>query len=216
MHPLHRILISLTVSLAAFFTFRFFENNLLNCLIVLWDIFALTYVALSWYVIFNRGIADIMKTARRDDGSLIYVSIIIILACFASMLAVLFLVLGSDSTGEKYQFVRVASAVIGMLLSWAMVHTTFTFHYAHIFYDESLEGSAEYRGGLDFPDKNVKPDYLDFAYFSFVIGMTFQVSDVEISSKRIRRLALVHSLLSFGLNTFVVALTINIIAGLKK
>jgi uncharacterized membrane protein len=67
---------------------------------------------------------------------------------------------------------------------------------------------------LIFPGK-MKPDYLDFAYFSFVLGMTFQVSDVEIASQRIRRIALVHGLLSFTLNTFVVALTINLIAGLK-
>ena len=67
---------------------------------------------------------------------------------------------------------------------------------------------------LDFPG-NAKPDYLDFAYFAFVIGMTFQVSDVEIPSRTIRRTALAHSLLSFALNTFVVALTINLIAGLK-
>ncbi len=69
--------------------------------------------------------------------------------------------------------------------------------------------------GLEFPG-NAKPNYLDFAYFSFVIGCTFQVSDVEISSPKIRRVVLFHGLLSFGLNTFVVALTINLIAGLAK
>jgi uncharacterized membrane protein len=102
-----------------------------------------------------------------------------------------------------------------MLLSWIMVHTVFTFHYAHMYYDVPDEGSSKISGGLDFPGEK-EPDYIDFAYFSFVIGCTFQVSDVEISSRKIRRMALLHGLLSFGLNTFVVALTINLIAGLKK
>ena len=69
-------------------------------------------------------------------------------------------------------------------------------------------------GGLNFPEDN-NPDYLDFAYFSFVMGCTFQVSDVEITSKRIRRIAMVHGILSFILNTFVIALTINLIAGIS-
>ena len=98
-------------------------------------------------------------------------------------------------------------AVGSMISSWALVHTLYTFHYAHLYY--KTKGGK----GLDYPGDE-KPDYLDFAYFSFVMGCTFQVSDVEISSKEIRRVALFHGLLSFALNTFVVALTINIIAGL--
>ncbi len=94
-----------------------------------------------------------------------------------------------------------------------MVHTMFTFHYAHIYYDDDENNAAHHAGGLEFPKE--KPDYLDFAYFSFVIGMTFQVSDVEISARLIRRVALLHGLLAFLLNTFVVALTINLIAGLR-
>ena len=92
--------------------------------------------------------------------------------------------------------------------------TIFTFHYAHLYYfkdkDDTVDGNA-----LEFP-KEDKPDYPDFAYFAFVIGMTFQVSDVEINSRIIRRTALAHGLLAFALNTFVVALTINLIAGLKN
>jgi uncharacterized membrane protein len=70
-------------------------------------------------------------------------------------------------------------------------------------------------GGLVFPDDD-KPGYSDFAYFSFVLGMTFQVSDIQITSKRLRRIALLHGILSFGFNTIIVALTINVIAGLTK
>jgi uncharacterized membrane protein len=95
-----------------------------------------------------------------------------------------------------------------------MVHTTFCFHYAHLYYDDADEDTEIFAGGLDFPNEKT-PDYMDFVYFSFGIGMSFQVSDVDITSKTIRRLVLLHGLLAFGLNTFVVALTINLIAGLK-
>ena len=101
-----------------------------------------------------------------------------------------------------------------MFMSWGLVHTTFSIRYAHLYYGNS--SSKDVKGhGLDFPG-DVDPDFIDFAYFSFVIGMTFQVSDVEISSRRIRRLTLVHSLISFIFNTVIVALTINALAGLSK
>ena len=102
-----------------------------------------------------------------------------------------------------------------MMLSWIMVHTLFGFHYAHLYYGDDTNDPSSHAEGLEFP-KEKKPDYLDFAYFAFVIGMTFQVSDVDITGRSIRRVALLHGLLSFGLNTFVVALTINLIAGLLK
>jgi uncharacterized membrane protein len=88
--------------------------------------------------------------------------------------------------------------------------------YAHFYYcdmDGNDEGKVLKPGGLEFPGDD-EPDYLDFAYFSFVIGMTFQVSDVQITSKRIRRLSLMHAILSFAFNTIIVALSINIISGL--
>jgi len=104
---------------------------------------------------------------------------------------------------------------MGMLFSWLMVHSVYAFHYAHMYYDNDENDPVKDAYGLEFP-RDTKPNYIDFAYFSFVIGCTFQVSDVEISSPRIRRVVLFHGLLSFGLNTFVVALTINLIAGLSK
>ena len=105
-------------------------------------------------------------------------------------------------------------AILGMLFSWLLVHTIFTVRYAHLYYRNDPDQPEMHVGGLKFPSED-RPDFLDFAYFSFVLGMTFQVSDVEISSKTIRRIALFHGLLSFGYNTVIVALTINIIAGLK-
>jgi uncharacterized membrane protein len=116
---------------------------------------------------------------------------------------------------DKQQIVAVPVSILGIILSWIMVHTTLVFHYAHEYYDNDPEGKKTEKAGLIFPGDK-QPDYFDFAYFSFVIGMTFQVSDVQITSKKLRKLALLHALIAFGLNTFVVALTINLIAGLSK
>jgi uncharacterized membrane protein len=124
------------------------------------------------------------------------------------------LILSKDAEGTP-RAIYVPVAVISMLFSWIVVHTTFCFHYAHLYYSDHDEDPHVHAGGLDFPNEK-KPDFLDFAYFAFVIGMTFQVSDVEITSRELRRLALLHGLLSFGLNTFVLALVVNLIAGLKQ
>jgi uncharacterized membrane protein len=105
-------------------------------------------------------------------------------------------------------------AVLAVIESWLLIHTVFTLRYAHVFYrleqEADVEGSD---GGLIFPGGD-NPDYEDFAYFSFVIGMTCQVSDVNITSRFMRRLALLHGLLSFAFNTAILALSINIISGL--
>ncbi|PTT03492.1 DUF1345 domain-containing protein, partial [Flavobacterium sp. HMWF030] len=101
-----------------------------------------------------------------------------------------------------------------VVLSWLLLHTTFTIRYAHFYHDHNELNTGSSIGGIEFPGKS-KPDYLDFAYFSFVIGMTFQVSDVVITSKTVRRFALMHSLISFLFNTIIVALTISAISNLK-
>ena len=119
----------------------------------------------------------------------------------------------SDSDSSHGMFIFVS--ITGILLAWFMVHTLYTFHYAHMYYDNNPDDNSKDAEGLEFPGDE-GPDYIDFAYFAFTIGCTFQVSDVEISSKTIRRSVLWHGLLSFALNTFVVALTINMIAGLMK
>ena len=144
-----------------------------------------------------------------------FISLVILLSSFASLFTVLLLISSKDLK-DTTPYIYVPAAILGILLSWMMVHITFAFHYAHLYYDDDEEGNSHKNaGGLNFPNEN-KPDYLDFAYFSFIIGMTFQVSDVEVTSRKLRRMVLLHSLLAFGLNTFVVALTINLIAGLKN
>ena len=213
MNPIHRVVISFFITLIAFIFIRETHYNNMMIGIMMWDVFAFTYLLSSGIIFFTSSTENIKKRASKDDGGRLFIFFIVVVASFASMVTVTMLIISKD-TANISKIVYLPVIISGMLLSWIMVHTTFSFHYAHLYYDYN-EGEEKREEGLDFPGEKC-PDYLDFAYFSFVIGMTFQVSDVEISSRTIRRQALVHALLSFVLNTFVVALTINLIAGLKS
>ena len=215
LHPLHRVLISMGLSAITFFCIQNTSLQQLVKFVIVWDVYALSYCSLSWIVFFARTCTQIRQHAREEDGSRIFVYLVILLSSFASLFTVLLLI-SSDDVKDTTPYIYVPAAILGILLSWMMVHISFTFHYAHLYYDDDEEGNShKHAGGLAFPNET-KPDYLDFAYFSFIIGMTFQVSDVEVTSRKLRRVVLLHSLLAFGLNTFVVALTINLIAGLKN
>lgn len=103
----------------------------------------------------------------------------------------------------------VVVGALSVVLSWMFLNTMFAIHYAHSFYGDF----GDKHSGLEFPDTK-EPDYWDFAYFAIVIGMTFQVSDVQITSRYMRRVALLHSVISFFFNVFIIAITVNIVAGL--
>ena len=215
MHPFQRLLISVILALVVWVFIRQKGLNQLLSLVILWDVFAFSLGIMSWAAIITSTTERIRRFASKEDGSLFYIFVLILTTTIASAVTVLLLIISKEaSKGRGWEVFYLLVAVSGMLLSWVVLHTTFTFRYAHMYYDNDDDNPTAHAKGLDFPG-DIKPDYLDFAYFAFVIGMTFQVSDVQITSKKIRRLALVHGLLSFGLNTFVVALTINIIAGLK-
>jgi uncharacterized membrane protein len=105
---------------------------------------------------------------------------------------------------------RVALLAATLLVSWLMTHTVFALRYAHEYYTTSQPGpEGKPDGGLDFPG-DAPPDYWDFFYFAIVLGMTFQVSDVQITSRKLRRLATLHGLLGFLFNTVILALSVNI------
>jgi len=213
--PLHRVLISLLIAGITYLLIRNSGLNTLQIPMVLWDTFSFSMLITSWIVILFRPPVQIRKWARREDGSKAFVFLLVLVMSFASIISVIALI-SSNRVRESSPILYVTLSVLSILLSWALVHTIFTFHYAHFYYeDDDDPNSSADTGGLEFPGKDKEPDYRDFAYFSFVIGMTFQVSDVQVTHRKMRRLVLTHGLLSFALNTFVVALMINLIAGLK-
>ena len=214
MRPIHRLLVSLAFALVVFlFTVKSHLSPLVLAMLC-WDSFALVFVTCSWIFLFKCATSKIRAEATREDGSRAFIFFMVMISSFASLFTVTLLILSKEASATGLM-IYLPVAVLGILLSWILVHTTFTFRYAHMYYGDDEADSCKHAEGLEFP-KEKKPDYLDFAYFSFVIGMTFQVSDVQISSKKLRRLALLHGLISFAYNTIIVALTINIIAGLGE
>jgi uncharacterized membrane protein len=212
--PVHRFLISILVAVGAYLLLLMSPVDAIIKTMIAWSVFALSYIITSCIVFFTHSSLDIRKHSKQEDGSRIFVFLLIVVTSFASLVTVLLLML-SQKTKDTPEVLFIPVALSCMLFSWLMVHTIFAFHYAHLYYGDDTRDASKHAEGLEFPGEK-KPDYIDFAYFSFVIGMTFQVSDTQVTSRSIRRLVLLHGLLSFGLNTFVVALTINIIAGLLK
>jgi len=178
-----------------------------------WDTFALTTLVLAWVAMTTKDPYEVRRKARLQDGSQTFLFMVVVSAAAACFLAVLLMLGPARSMSPERLVVPFSLAIAAVVLSWLLVHTLFTLRYAHLFYIEARKKHRDdIEGGLVFPGKG-NPDYLDFAYFSFVIGMTCQVSDVQISSKGLRRLALVHGLISFAFNTAILAMMVNIVAG---
>jgi len=187
------------------------HHSLLVRLVAGWDAFALATLVLLWVSIYQADIDRIRSVAAQEDFSRTVSFLFVLVAASASLLAVIFLLGTLHGMPPAAQVRRLALLVVAVGSSWLLVHTVFTLRYAHMYYDQDQPGQDN--GGIDFPGGDKEPDYLDFAYFSFVIGMTAQTADVSISGRSPRRLALLHCLIAFGFNTALVALVINGVAG---
>lgn len=209
----YRLAISLGVALAVFLIFRQ-SLGTLELALAVWLGCAVSIICLNWLMICTTHPKDISSIAKIQDSSRLFIFLFIIIAAVLSLLAMMLLLKSTKGLSETYRFERITLSIISVVVSWWLVHTVFAVHYAHLFYDTHTdEGKKIPVGGLKFPGTK-EPDYLDFVYFSFVIGMTWQVSDVEISDRTIRRLGFVHGLISWAFNVAIIALTINIISSL--
>jgi uncharacterized membrane protein len=173
-----------------------------------WDTAAVIFLGWVWTSIVRLPDSQVEAAATREDQNRAASDLAIVVAAVTCLVGVAFtLVKASNSdSGPKAAFV--ALAVGSVIVSWAVVHTVFMLRYARIFY----EGDD---GGVEFHD-DVSPNFTDFAYLAFTVGMTYQVSDTDISSRAMRGAVLRHALLSFVFGTFIVAMTINVIAGLLR
>jgi uncharacterized membrane protein len=174
-------------------------------LLVGWDIGVALYLVLSYRTAGRASIATIRQRAAINDEGAIALLFLATAAALASLAAV---VAELGHSPGPYQLVL---GVITILLSWTFVHWIFALHYAREFYG----GRDKHTGGLEFPGKE-DPDYWDFLYYSLVVAMTAQVSDVQITSKAMRRLTTVHGVASFFFNVTVLALTVNIVSNLMQ
>lgn len=197
-----RTFISIAIGVIAFFLLPN-SLRLVTRLLISWDIFVAIYLVLVYTLVLRSGLVHIRRNAVLQDDGRFLILLVTALGAFASIAAiVLELDAGHRGTPE------LVLATVTIALSWAAVHTTFALHYAHEFYRGAKPG------GLDFPKghEDEDPDYWDFVYFSFVIGMTAQVSDVGVTDRTIRRTATAHGIISFVFNTALVALMVNIAA----
>jgi uncharacterized membrane protein len=170
-----------------------------------WDVAAIAFCAWIWIAVQGADATTTNRIATREDDSRPAADLVLIAASVASLLGVGFALLEASghSGSERALTTTVATATVA--LSWLAVHAVFTLRYAHLYY---LEG-----GGIDFHSQEA-PDYGDFAYVAFTLGMTYQVSDTNLTSKRIRTTARRHALLSYVFGVAVIATTVNVAAGL--
>ena len=179
--------------------------------IAIWDIFAFCAILLAWVTIMITPADGLRAHARAQDLSRLVIFGFVVTAACAALLSVVFVIRIHRAEMRSGLNAPVVLALATVALCWLLLHTVFSLHYAHVFYGDADDDRSMDRG-LQFPGEN-SPDYLDFAYFSFVVGMTCQVSDVQVCSKRMRQLTLLHGVISFGFNTFILALLINTISG---
>jgi uncharacterized membrane protein len=181
-----------------------------RALILGFDAGAVAFLVATLPMWFEDGSDAMRQRAARDDGGrplLLLVSVLALAAVFVALVTVL----RSHAPVTAQDYLQV---VMTLVLAWLFVNTIYAHHYAHLYFAQVREQDA---GGLDFPGRegpgHKGPVFSDFVYFAFVIGMTSQVSDVTIHSRRMRRAATLHGLMAFGFNLGVMALTINVLSG---
>jgi uncharacterized membrane protein len=197
-----RTFISVAVGIVAFALLPG-SLRLVTRMLIGWDSFVTLYLLLVYTMMLRCGLARIRRNAVLQDEGRFLILLVTALGAFASIAAIVF-ELGASHHSPR----ELALATVTVALSWATVHTVFALHYAHEYYRGAKPGGLQFPSG----DEHEKPDYWDFVYFSFVIGMTAQVSDVGITNRTIRRTATAHGIASFVYNTALVALMVNIAA----
>jgi uncharacterized membrane protein len=207
----YKLLFSVVAAIGVFLLLSLSSLHLLTSLMISWDAFNLVLIIMSWITFLKTSSQQLSALASNQDETLPASFIIVLISLCFSFFGTIVLLMYRNSVLIDKELHTVVS-LVGVGLSWVLLHTMFTLRYAHLYF--ILDEQDQPVGGIDFP-KETNPDYIDFAYFSFTIGMTFQVSDATTSSQRIRRFVLMHSLIAFVFNTLIVALTINTIASLK-
>jgi uncharacterized membrane protein len=208
-HP--RLFVSIFVGILVFL---FLPDSLalhtITRLIVAWNAMAWLYLILASLMIKSTSHAQMkLRAKKQNEGKYVVLSLVVIAATVSLGAIVLELGIVKEISG----FIRSAHIVLTILTilsSWAFTQTMFALHYAHDFYTAIDKGKE---GGLSFPNQKL-PDYMDFLYFSCVIGTSGQTADVSFTSQSMRKIGLIHSVLAFFFNTSLVALMINIASGL--
>lgn len=208
-----RLLVSIAAGLAAGLGLASFtELGASAAAMVGWDVLCLVFTGLMYLYMKGRDSKAMRNHAAEADEGRVVVLILILLAAAASFGAIAMELIAAKNTTGLEQGLYIALAFFTVIMSWYFVQLNFALHYAHAYYTRA-EGRAGDAGGLKFPGTRT-PDYWDFLHFSIVIGVASQTADIAFTAKGLRRLGTAHSLFAFAFNTMVVALTINLLAGL--
>ena len=204
------IVAGLVVGAACFWSFP--DLGASRSAIAGWDVFCLLYLALVFSVVADKGPDDIRARAAVEDQGQAVILALIVAACAVSVAAVgLELSLARHERG-LVKALDIGGAILTVTASWWLMQTVYALHYAHEYYAADPETGKD-SGGLAFPG-DAPPDYWDFLHFAVVIGVAAQTADVAFTGKRLRRLGTAHSVIAFVFNTLIVALAINLVAGL--
>jgi uncharacterized membrane protein len=172
-----------------------------------WLVAVAVFLVRTWRLLLRFNPAETASHATRLDPSRFVTDATLLAASTASLLAVGLLLVKGAAQGGNTEAAFTALSVASVVASWAVVHTVFTLRYGHLYYGDGP--------GIDF-NSNEEPTYRDFAYLAFTVGMTYQVSDTNITTRAIRATALRHALLSFVFGTVIIAVMINVVAGLVR
>jgi uncharacterized membrane protein len=184
--------------------------------VISWDAAALTFIVLMMQMMRKSNVAKIQATAAAQDEGQGLTLLLSVLAAAVSVLGIAAELGIAKAEHEPVKTLRVALAFSTIAISWFFIHLIFAIHYAHEYYSPETcpdqDGHHE-RGGLGFPGDE-QPDYWDFIHFAVIIGVASQTADISFTRKPLRRIGTIHGVLSFVFNTVVLALTINLLAGL--
>ena len=167
------------------------------------------YLLLAWWLCTGFDARRTRERAQAQDEPSVVIFLVLVLATLACVAAIVFMMQHTRNLSGLARTLHVALSMAALAASWLFIQAIFAFHYAHRYYQEERREPAA-GGGLQFPGDQ-DPDYFDFLYYAHVIGMTSQVSDVQVSSRRMRRLTTVHAVLSFAFNMLILALSINVV-----
>lgn len=173
-----------------------------------WDVAAIVFLALVWLTVWPMDAGSTDRYAHREDPSRALADAVVLAAAVACLGGVGFILLKAANAHGGTKAFYLAVGVLSVVFAWAAVHSVFTLRYAATYYAEPI-------GGVDYNQKD-PPRFSDFAYLAFTIGMTFQVSDTDLTTETIRRLALRHALLSYLFGAVIIGLVINVVASLLK
>ena len=179
-----------------------------------WDVAALVFLAIQWRHLVTCNGPATLRHARADDPGRALTELIVVAAGVVLLADVALILVRAGHVRGTHRALLVALGIVSVVLSWATVHTVFTFRYARAYV--AGPGQDPAAGAVDFNEDDATPDYRDFAYLAFTVGMTFQVSDTDLRTKLVRRTALGHALISYLFGAVIVAMSINLVASLLQ